>query len=195
MALEEYKRKRNFKATPEPEGKVAPKKRGTKGHSFVIQKHAATRLHYDFRLEHEGVLKSWAVPKGPSLDPAEKRLAVQVEDHPFEYRTFRGQIPAGEYGAGTVIIWDRGRWTPEGDVDEGLKDGKLDFSLDGERLHGSWSLVRLRDEGDKSNWLLIKRRDEHAQRRANGPDITEQHTDDVDTDARAGTSTRAGEAR
>jgi bifunctional non-homologous end joining protein LigD len=156
-ALERYRAKRHFDRTPEPAG--APR-RSSQRLEFVIQRHHARRLHYDFRLEWDGVLKSWAVPKGPSLDPAEKRLAVQVEDHPFEYRTFAGDIPKGEYGAGHVIIWDRGHWTPEGDVDAGLRDGKLDFALDGERLHGRWTLVRLRDaHGDKANWLLIKRRD------------------------------------
>src|SRR6186997_2927093 len=144
MGLQEYVRKRDFARTPEPKGRTKAKR--ARELRFVIQKHAATRLHYDFRLEWEGVLKSWAVPKGPSLDPADKRLAVQVEDHPFEYRKFSGDIPAGEYGAGDVIIWDRGRWVPEGDVDKGLRAGKLDFALHGERLQGSWTLVRLNDD-------------------------------------------------
>jgi bifunctional non-homologous end joining protein LigD len=182
-ALQRYRDKRHFDRTPEPSGAV---RRSTKRLEFVIQRHHARRLHYDFRLEWDGVLKSWAVPKGPSLDPAEKRLAVQVEDHPFEYRKFRGEIPAGQYGAGTVIIWDRGRWIPQGDVDQGLERGKLDFTLEGQRLHGGWSLVRLRgDANGKSNWLLIKRRDEHAQRQANNPDVTELYTDDVDSGATA----------
>src|SRR6476646_4038899 len=128
MALEEYKRKRNFKATPEPEGKVAPKKRGTKGHSFVIQKHDATRLHYDFRLEMEGVLKSWAVPKGIPAQKGEKRLAMHVEDHPLEYGGFEGTIPEGNYGAGTVMLWDRGTYELlGGDPLDALKKGKIHF--------------------------------------------------------------------
>src|SRR5215217_3134452 len=136
-SLQRYRAKRDFAKTPEPAG--APR---TSEHNleFVIQRHHARRLHYDFRLEWEGVLKSWAVPKGPSLDPGEKRLAVQVEDHPFEYRNFSGEIPAGEYGAGRVIIWDRGHWVPEGDVGKSLRAGKLDFALRGERLQGRWTL-------------------------------------------------------
>ncbi len=162
MALEEYKRKRDFRATPEPEGRV----KKSKGHSFVIQKHAASRLHYDFRLEMEGVLRSWAVPKGPSLDPDEKRLAVHVEDHPIEYGDFEGTIPKGEYGGGTVLLWDRGTWTPEGDAAAGYKKGHLRFQLDGEKLHGGWDLVRMggrraADDGH-DNWLLIKVDDEFA---------------------------------
>src|SRR5690242_5925998 len=163
MALQEYRRKRHFKTTPEPAGKVAAKR--AKGKlKFVIQKHAATRLHYDFRLELDGVLKSWAVPKGPSFDPAEKRLAVEVEDHPIDYAKFEGTIPAGEYGAGEVIVWDRGKWTPIGDPHEGLRRGNLKFSLEGEKLNGEWVLVRLhaRERSDKPNWLLIKHRDEYA---------------------------------
>src|SRR6186713_318098 len=138
MGLQEYKRKRDFKKTPEPAGKVAP----AKGNSFVIQKHAATRLHYDFRLEMEGVLRSWAVPKGPSLDPAEKRLAVHVEDHPLDYGGFEGIIPKGQYGGGTVMLWDRGTWSPVGDPAEGMKRGHLKFDLSGEKLHGRWALVK-----------------------------------------------------
>ena len=128
MPLEEYRRKRDFRRTPEPAGNatVAP------GGSFVIQRHAARRLHYDFRLEMDGVLKSWAVPRGPSLDPAEKRLAVHVEDHPLDYASFEGTIPAGEYGAGNVLLWDRGEWTPVGDAAEGYRRGKLKFQLAGE---------------------------------------------------------------
>src|SRR5438874_8226706 len=136
MALEEYKRKRNFRATPEPAGKV----KKTKGTAFVIQKHAATRLHYDFRLEMEGVLRSWAVPKGPSLNPGEKRLAVHVEDHPLEYGGFEGVIPEGEYGAGKVIVWDQGSWIPVGDPHEGYHRGRLKFRLEGRKLHGGWNL-------------------------------------------------------
>ncbi|HXW09101.1 MAG TPA: DNA ligase D [Steroidobacteraceae bacterium] len=191
-ALERYRAKRHFDRTPEPAG---ARRRSSQRLEFVIQRHHARRLHYDFRLEWDGVLKSWAVPKGPSLDPAEKRLAVQVEDHPFEYRTFAGDIPKGEYGAGHVIIWDRGHWTPEGDVDAGMHDGKLDFALEGERLRGRWTLVRLKDaHGEKANWLLIKRRDEHAD--AGGPEVTELYTDPVPGTApqSGASSTREGGA-
>ena len=168
MALTEYRRKRHFQRTPEPAG--TPTKRRpakavrTKGLSFVIQKHDATRLHYDLRLEHEGVLKSWAVPKGPSLDPSEKRLAVEVEDHPLEYAKFEGSIPEGEYGAGEVIVWDRGRWIADGDVASALRRGKLEFELQGEKLQGGWRLLRLKDRPGESkhNWLLMKRTDDAA---------------------------------
>src|SRR5687767_2565572 len=144
-ALQKYAAKRKFTRTPEP----APKSRSRRSGPllFVVQKHAARRLHYDFRLELDGVLKSWAVPKGPSLDPADKRLAVQVEDHPLDYGGFEGVIPKGEYGAGPVIVWDRGSWTPEGDVNAGLRRGKLEFELHGEKLSGAWRLIRLRGPG------------------------------------------------
>src|SRR5687768_14067987 len=161
MGLQEYKRKRDFKKTPEPAGKVAK----AKGISFVIQKHAATRLHYDFRLEMEGVLRSWAVPKGPSLDPGEKRLAVHVEDHPLDYGDFEGIIPKGQYGGGTVLLWDRGTWYPEGDPVKAYRKGHIKFRLDGEKLHGGWHLVRLHGDRageDKENWLLFKDNDELA---------------------------------
>src|SRR5262245_52706917 len=163
MPLVEYRKKRHFGVTSEPAGKVGKSKaRGSL--SYVIQKHAATRLHYDFRLELDGVLKSWAVPKGPSFDPSEKRLAVEVEDHPLEYAKFEGRIPEGEYGAGEVIVWDRGTWTPIGDPHDGLKKGKLEVDLEGKKLHGSWVLVRIRarERSDKPNWLLIKKHDEFA---------------------------------
>src|ERR1700754_799186 len=153
MGLTEYKKKRSFKDTPEPTGGKSVKHQLT----FVIQKHAASRLHYDFRLELKGVLKSWAVPKGPSLNPKDKRLAMQVEDHPFDYADFEGVIPSG-YGAGVVMVWDRGTWTPEvDDVDAALKKGELKFRLDGVKLKGRWVLVRT---GQGKAWLLIKHRDE-----------------------------------
>ena len=172
MNLVDYRRKRHFAKTPEPSGDSAKRKSGKKL-SYVIQKHDATRLHYDFRLEFGGTLKSWAVPKGPSLDPAEKRLAVEVEDHPLEYAKFEGTIPEGEYGAGEVIVWDRGTWTCEEDPAEGLRKGKLEFELDGEKLHGGWRLIRMpRKSGSKNNWLLMKRRDDYA-RPASKYDVTE----------------------
>src|SRR5690348_10113057 len=174
MGLQEYKRKRNFTVTPEPAGKVheAP------GSSFVIQKHAATRLHYDFRLEMEGVLRSWAVPKGPSLDPGEKRLAVHVEDHPLEYGSFEGIIPKGQYGGGTVLLWDRGTWEPVEPPD--FAKGRLKFNLYGEKLEGRWALVRMapRPGDTKPNWLLIKDKDAYARRTG---DITEERPESVDT--------------
>src|SRR5437868_237543 len=164
MALEEYKKKRDFKKTPEPEGVVKPK--STPSLFFCVQKHLASHLHYDFRLEHKGVLLSWAVPKGPSLDPKTKRLAMHVEDHPFEYGTFEGVIPEG-YGAGIVMLWDQGTWTPDvDDVSKALQKGDLKFTLDGYKLKGSWVLVRTRGYGGSSrggegrSWLLIKHRDE-----------------------------------
>ena len=160
MALEIYRKKRKFGVTAEPRGRKG--RRG--GDRYVIQKHAARRLHYDLRLELDGVMKSWAVTRGPSLDPGEKRLAVHVEDHPIEYNSFEGTIPQGEYGGGTVMIWDRGRWVPDGDPHKGYAKGHLDFVLEGEKLHGRWHLVRMRGrDGDRhENWLLIKGRDEEA---------------------------------
>ena len=152
--LTEYQKKRKFDKTPEP----GPKKKRTKtGRMFVVQKHRATQLHYDFRLEVDDVLKSWAVPKGPSLDPTIKRLAMQVEDHPVDYAKFEGVIPEGEYGGGTVMVWDYGTYQPENtdNVAEALRKGELKFTLDGQKLKGSWVLVRTRDR----QWLLIKHRD------------------------------------
>src|SRR3982750_1654585 len=140
MALELYRKKRNFKTTPEPAGRVA--RRRADELQFVIQKHAASPLPYDFRLELNGVLLSWAVPKGPSLDPADKRLAMHVEDHPIEYGDFEGTIPKGQYGGGTVMLWDRGSWTPIGDAEDGYKSGHLKFELNGDKLHGRWALVK-----------------------------------------------------
>jgi bifunctional non-homologous end joining protein LigD len=163
MSLVRYRQKRDFKKTAEPAGAHGPARRA-KALAYVIQKHDATRLHYDFRLELDGVLKSWAVPKGPSLNPADKALAVEVEDHPVEYGGFEGTIPEGQYGGGTVMLWDRGTWEPVGDPHAGLKAGKLTFVLHGERLEGEWALVRMhRRPGDtKNNWLLIKHKDQFA---------------------------------
>jgi bifunctional non-homologous end joining protein LigD len=171
MVLEKYKQKRNFKESPEPEGDPklaaarARKTTGRKERFFCVQKNLASHLHYDLRLEHNGVLLSWAVPKGPSLDPSTKRLAMAVEDHPIEYGTFEGVIPSG-YGAGIVMLWDVGTWVPEvDDVDAALKKGDLKFTLKGYKLKGSWVLVRTKGTwaggGDRS-WLLIKHRDEWA---------------------------------
>jgi bifunctional non-homologous end joining protein LigD len=166
MALEEYRRKRDFRKTPEPAGAAQAREKGRAGLSFVIQKHAARRLHYDFRLELDGVLKSWAVPKGPSLDPGEKRLAVQVEDHPLDYGAFEGVIPKGEYGGGTVLLWDRGTWIPaDSDPEAAYRKGSLKFILQGDKLHGKWALVRMGGKAAserRENWLLIKERDEEA---------------------------------
>jgi bifunctional non-homologous end joining protein LigD len=170
VGLQVYRKKRKFDVTPEPRGRAAR----SKGNHFVIQKHAARRLHYDLRLELDGVMKSWAVTRGPSLVPGEKRLAVHVEDHPIEYNTFEGTIPQGEYGGGTVMIWDRGRWIPEGDPHKGYKKGHLIFTLEGEKLHGRWHLVRMhgRSGEKKEPWLLIKAKDDEA-RNPGDPDILE----------------------
>ena len=176
--LTTYHGKRRFDVTAEPKGTVGRKK----GNAFVIQKHDATRLHYDLRLELDGVMKSWAVTRGPSLNPNDKRLAVQVEDHPVEYNTFEGTIPEKEYGGGTVMVWDRGTWTPEYDAHKGLKKGHLQFTLDGKKLHGGWHLVRMhRRRGEKrDNWLLIKQKDEAA-RSARDKDILEEQPLSVKT--------------
>lgn len=161
-SLEQYQSKRDFKKTAEPAGKVTRGKQP--GGIFVVQKHDATRLHYDFRLEHDGVLWSWAVTRGPSLDPHEKRLAVHVEDHPIDYASFEGTIPKGEYGGGTVIVWDEGTWTPEIDPAKAMKKGHISFELKGKKLNGLWHLVRLKPRaGEKrDNWLLIKSNDAAA---------------------------------
>src|SRR5580658_6471244 len=164
MSLKTYRGKRDFSVTAEPEGS-ARLNGPSKELLYVIQKHQATQLHYDFRLEWRGVLLSWAVPKGPSLDPAVKRLAARVEDHPVEYGGFEGSIPEGEYGGGTVMLWDRGTWTPEvPDVDAALSKGELKFTLNGKKLKGSWVLVRTKGYGGskKESWLLIKHRDRYA---------------------------------
>jgi bifunctional non-homologous end joining protein LigD len=158
--LDEYNSKRDFTATPEPSG-ASPTERG-KALQFCIQKHDASHLHYDFRLELDGTLKSWAVPKGPSLDPTLRRLAVHVEDHPLDYASFEGHIPEGHYGAGDVIVWDRGTWVPEGDPREGYAKGKLKFTLQGDKLGGAWNLVKTSMPGKKEQWFLIKSRDAAA---------------------------------
>src|ERR1700694_266014 len=160
--LSTYRKKRDFEQTAEPSGDTPVKP--SKQRRFVIQKHDATRLHYDLRLEFDGVFKSWAVTKGPSLDPHDKRLAVEVEDHPLDYGDFEGTIPKGQYGGGTVQLWDRGYWESD-DPEGGYKKGDLKFTLHGENLHGSWVLVRMRHDrsgGKRTNWLLIKHRDEFA---------------------------------
>jgi len=175
-ALDAYHKKRDFGVTSEPRGSKARRK----GNTFVIQKHAATRLHYDFRLELDGVLKSWAVTRGPSLVPGEKRLAVHVEDHPLDYGLFEGTIPERQYGAGTVIVWDRGTWEPDGDPHLGYAKGHLDFTLHGQKLKGKWHLVRMRPRhGEKAdNWLLIKANDAEA-RIPDDPDILEEEPNSV----------------
>lgn len=182
--LSEYNRKRDFEITAEPAGSAPGGKRKASALSFVIQKHAARNLHYDFRLELDGVLLSWAVPKGPSLDPSQKRLAVHVEDHPLSYGSFEGNIPAGQYGAGDVIVWDRGVWQPHDDPHKAYAAGKLKFSLVGEKLSGDWALVRtrLKGSGDKEQWLLIKEKDPQA-RPAADYDIVVAQPDSVLSEA------------
>jgi bifunctional non-homologous end joining protein LigD len=165
MPLNEYRKKRDFKISPEPSGAKAAPKEPKSSLIYVIQKHRASQLHYDFRLEYNGTLLSWAIPKGPSLDPSVKRLAMHVEDHPIEYASFEGVIPEGEYGGGTVMVWDQGTWTPEvPDVAAALEKGDLKFTLHGKKLKGSWVLVRTRGYGSssKTSWLLIKHRDNFA---------------------------------
>jgi bifunctional non-homologous end joining protein LigD len=166
MSLKKYREKRRFDVTPEPKGSSEGRGQRSGSLLYLIQKHQATNLHYDFRLEWNGVLLSWAVPKGPSLDPSVKRLAMQTEDHPLEYGNFEGVIPAGEYGGGIVMLWDKGTWTPDVlDVSAALREGDLKFSLHGRKLKGSWVLVRTRGFGrspSRSAWLLIKHRDQYA---------------------------------
>jgi bifunctional non-homologous end joining protein LigD len=176
--LSTYQAKRDFTRTAEPQGDASS--HAAKRLRFVVQKHDATRLHYDFRLELNGVFKSWAVTKGPSLNPHDKRLSVEVEDHPLEYGDFEGTIPEGEYGGGTVQIWDRGFWSPEGMApEEGLARGDLKFILKGQRLHGSWVLVRMKHDrtgGKRVNWLLIKHRDEFAREDDDGALLREDRS-------------------
>jgi len=176
-----YRQKRDFSKTPEPGGAVEPK--AGEGLHFVVQKHAARRLHYDFRLELDGVLKSWAVARGPSLDPQQKRLAIHVEDHPIDYGDFEGIIPKGQYGGGTVMIWDRGIWHPKGDPAKGYAKGDLTFELDGEKLKGRWHLIRMKAKpGEtKEQWLLFKSDDQFARAASKG-DVLDDAPDSVATD-------------
>ena len=179
MKLKEYREKRRFEVTPEPQGTDGAHKQGSEPLIYIVQKHMASQLHYDFRLEWRDVLLSWAVPKGPSLDPSVKRLAMQVEDHPVEYSNFEGVIPAGQYGGGTVMLWDTGTWQPdEADVDSSLQKGEIKFTLHGKKLKGSWVLVRTRGFGknpDHSAWLLMKHRDQYASTK----DVTTEETRSV----------------
>jgi len=168
MTLNEYQKKRHFAVTPEPSGQPSSRKDKDSNLIYVVQKHRATNLHYDFRLEWHGTLLSWAIPKGPSPNPSVKRLAMQVEDHPIDYAGFEGVIPEGEYGGGTVMVWDKGTWEPEvEEVDAALQKGELKFRLHGKKLKGSWVLVRTRGYGRSSvkSWLLIKHRDQFASTR------------------------------
>ena len=177
MSLVKYRKKRDFTKTAEPPPASGKKKkklarsRRPKGAIFVVQKHAASHLHYDFRLELDGALKSWAVPKGPSLNPKQKRLAVEVEDHPIDYAEFEGRIPDGEYGGGDVIVWDRGTWDPPPDAKAQIRKGRLEFDLHGEKLRGRWVLVRTRGESRQPQWLLIKRTDAEARSGAEIVDV------------------------
>jgi len=191
-ALAEYRRKRDFTRTREPAG---GRSRAGRKLAFVIQKHAASHLHFDLRLELDGVMKSWAVPKGPSLDPTVKRLAMQVEDHPIEYNKFEGTIPEGEYGGGTVMLWDRGTYTAPGDEPDpeaalrrGYEKGDFKFELHGKRLQGSWVLVRIRRDEERRQWLLIKHRDDYAEE---GADIVADVTTSVATGRTMDEITRA----
>ena len=179
-ALKQYRLKRNFEQTSEPTGITKRRAKTSSGADgiFVVHKHDARRLHYDLRLQEKGALWSWAVTRGPSLDPAEKRLAVHVEDHPLEYAAFEGTIPKGSYGAGTVIVWDEGTWTPLEDATKGMKKGHLNFELHGKKLKGAWHLVRMKPRaGEKrDNWLLIKANDAFARP---GEDILESQPHSV----------------
>ncbi len=194
MGLQPYESKRNFHITPEPPPERHPRK---DGHSFCVQKHDASRLHYDFRLELDGVLKSWAVTKGPSIDPADKRLAVRTEDHPLAYGGFEGIIPQGQYGGGTVMLWDTGSWEPIGDAHEGLEKGHLKFELHGERMRGKWALIRMKNRkpSDRNeNWLLIKERDEEAAQDGAAQEFLAENATSVKTGATMDEiATRAGD--
>jgi bifunctional non-homologous end joining protein LigD len=175
--LRTYRAKRDFGRTPEPSGEARRRRRARAGKgelAFVVQKHAARRLHYDFRLELDGVLLSWAIPRGPSLDPGDKRLAVRTEDHPLDYGDFEGVIPEGEYGGGSVIVWDRGGWQPEGDAQDGLRRGRLTFTLDGEKLHGRFHLIRTRGDGKADSWLFFKGKDADAAADGEDGEVTER---------------------
>lgn len=174
VALRDYSAKRDFSKTAEPAPGPGAKRKSKR--AFVVQKHAARRLHFDLRLELDGVLKSWAVTRGPSMRPGVRRLAVQTEDHPMAYKDWEGVIPQGEYGGGTMIVWDRGTWGSEGDPRQGLEEGRLTFTLDGERLKGAWSLVRMKEEGTRQNWLLIKRSDEHALKAGSAEPVDKEMT-------------------
>jgi bifunctional non-homologous end joining protein LigD len=176
-----YWKKRDFGKTAEPRGKASGKTGGKQGR-YVIQKHDATRLHYDLRLELDGVMMSWAVTRGPSLVPGDKRLAIHVEDHPIEYNKFEGIIPKGQYGGGTVMIWDKGTWTPDQDPHKAMKKGHLDFELEGDKLHGHWHLVRMHPRpGERQEpWLLIKGGDEFARKKSD-PDILEEMAESATT--------------
>ena len=187
--LARYRSMRDFSITEEPSGS-SKSKSASQGLPFVIQKHAASHLHYDFRLGWNGVLKSWAVAKGPSYYPGDRRLAVQVEDHPMEYGGFEGIIPKGQYGGGTVMVWDQGTWEPHTDVDEGLKSGSLKFEMNGTKMHGNWTLVRMNKSAngsrrwgssDKPNWLLIKEHDEY-ERGKDDPCVTVEEPNSAVTD-------------
>lgn len=181
MNLKQYRKKRQFDSTPEPRGSSVPRQKGDGLLVYVIQKHMSSHLHYDFRLEWQGVLLSWAVPKGPSLNPAVKRLAMQTEDHPLEYAKFEGVIPEGQYGAGTVMLWDRGTWQPENaDVDVSLQRGEIKLTVHGKKLQGSWVLVHTRGFGNnpaRSAWMLIKHRDQYA----SASDVTQEEPRSVVT--------------
>ncbi|MGD2173976.1 MAG: DNA polymerase ligase N-terminal domain-containing protein [Candidatus Brocadiaceae bacterium] len=171
MSLDEYREKRDFERTPEP----PPGSSSRRGNLYVIQKHDASRLHYDLRLEYDGVLLSWAVPKGPSLNPADKRLAVRTEDHPLDYANFEGVVPEGEYGGGTVMVWDTGTFGNIKDIPlaEALAAGHVEVQLHGEKLKGAWALIQMKGRGEK-NWLLVKMKDDHADRET---DVTESLPD------------------
>src|ERR1700686_1578123 len=173
--LGSHRGKRDFARTTEPVPEVV----AGKGARFVVQKHDARRLHYDLRLELDGVLLSWAVPNGPSLNPADKRLAVRTEDHPLSYGTFEGTIPKGQYGGGTVMMWDEGTWEPKGDPRAGLERGHLSFILHGERLKGGWDLIRMRGDEKRENWLLIKENDEEASHDGANGDFLEELSSSV----------------